>query len=37
MYELERVENKHAQLEIEIEQRRNLLEELEEQLRKMKE
>jgi len=36
-YELERVENKHAQLEIEIKQRRNLLEELEERLRKMKE
>ena len=36
-YELERVENKHAQLETEIKQRRNLLEELEERLRKMKE
>lgn len=36
-YELERVENQHAQLEIEIEQRRNLLEDLEERLRKIKE
>ncbi len=36
-YELERIENKQAQLEIEIKQRMNLLEDLEERLRKMKE
>ena len=36
-YELERVQSKREQLEIEIEQRKNLLAELEERMRKSKE